>query len=464
MSSTTWPTAQDLNDLQGDVVLGIPKRTEDLIFFNIHDAAAFKRDLKQLIPAITTTAQIQKMRTDIANHKGSGNTELLKLVGINIGFTIHGLTKLGITDDLGDAAFKTGQFADAPALGDVVSNWLDAFKKEIDGVVLIAGDCKSSVLEGTAKVELILGTSISKMLVVEGQVRPGKEKGHEHFGFLDGISSPAIEALTGHLPGQIVVPPGSLVCGTEGDSVTRPAWAKNGSFFAYRHFNQLVPEFNKFLADNPLNFPAIPKEHGSALLGARLFGRWKSGAPIELAPTADDPALAADKQRNNNFDFSQDPLDQTKCPFAAHIRETNPRADLTVPFGEAALTDHVMVRQGIAFGPEVTVEEAREKKTKLTRGLAFVCYQANLVNGFEFLQKKWANTTNFPPKTIDGKAFDSGFDPIIGQNSGKPRETAGLQPKNASAETTLPFDFVVAKGGAYFFTPSITALKTKLAA
>lgn len=146
---------------------------------------------------------------------------------------------------------------------------------------------------------------------------------------MDGISSPAISTLTPPLPGQIVVPPGVLICGTSGDSVTRPSWAKNGSFLAYRHLNELVPEFNKFLADNPLNFPDIPREQGSELLGARFFGRWKSGAPIDITPVHDDPALAKDPQRNNNFDFSgNDQTDQTKCPFAAHIRKTNPRADL----------------------------------------------------------------------------------------------------------------------------------------
>ncbi|KAI5119113.1 hypothetical protein M0805_007860 [Coniferiporia weirii] len=515
MAQATWPTQQDLNDLQGkyhpvfliahqlnnillafqatlcthlDALtyktchlyscyfsLGIPKRFEDFIFFNIQDAAAFKRDLKTLIPAITTTAQIQKMRQDISNHKSKGLPGLLKCLGINIAFSALGLKKLGITDDLNDAAFDGGQFNNAKALGDGTidssgnfdSGWLPAFKSEIDGVILIAGDSQITLNEGTNKVEHILGTSTKEVLKVNGNVRPGKEKGHEHFGYLDGISSPAIDALTGHLPGQIVVPPGVLVCGTQGDvdasgaQVQRPAWAKNGSFLAYRQLSQLVPELNKFVTDNPLNFPAIPAEQGSALLGARLFGRWKSGAPIDLAPTADDPALAADKQRNNNFDFSEDPLDQTKCPFAAHIRKTNPRADLA-QFGPTALTQHMMVRQGIPFGPEVAPDEALSNKTKHDRGLAFVCYQSNLGNGFEFVQEKWANNTNFPPKTINGAAFASGFDPIIGQVNGAPRQTAGLQPNNQSADLTLPFDFVVSKGGQYFFSPSISALSTKL--
>lgn len=35
--------------------------------------------------------------------------------------------------------------------------------------------------EGTNKVEHIFGSSIKVDLLVQAQVRPGKEKGHEHF-------------------------------------------------------------------------------------------------------------------------------------------------------------------------------------------------------------------------------------------------------------------------------------------
>ena len=156
---------------------------------------------------------------------------------------------------------------------------------------------------------------------------------------MDGISSPSIKSLTGHLPGQIEISPGVLICGQDGDELkdSRPAWAKNGSFLVYRQLNQFVPEFNKFLVDNPVfppNNPQIPfppnwtHEMGSELTGARMVGRWKSGAPIDVTPYVDNPDLAADKQKNNDFDFSDLPQAQVKCPFAAHIRKANPRRDL----------------------------------------------------------------------------------------------------------------------------------------
>jgi deferrochelatase/peroxidase EfeB len=55
-------------------------------------------------------------------------------------------------------------------------------------------------------------------------------------------------------------------------------------------------------------------------------GRWKSGAPLALTPSQDDTTLGADPNQNNNFDFSDD-QGERRCPYAAHIRKTNPRAD-----------------------------------------------------------------------------------------------------------------------------------------
>jgi len=146
---------------------------------------------------------------------------------------------------------------------------------------------------------------------------------------LDGISLPAVPALTGQLPGQLVVDPGVLVLGQTGDTITRPAWAKNGSFFAYRQFTQLVPEFNKFLADNPIVLPGLPRDQGSELLGARFFGRWKSGAPVDISPTKDDPALAANPQENNNFDFSKVCNGPDKLPLRSAHQEDQPSFGLT---------------------------------------------------------------------------------------------------------------------------------------
>ena len=76
--------------------LGIPKRFEDFLFFNIGNAEEFKIDLKQLIPAITTTQNIKDTRGQISALKNQGTDSLLKVVAINIAFTSSGLKKVRI--------------------------------------------------------------------------------------------------------------------------------------------------------------------------------------------------------------------------------------------------------------------------------------------------------------------------------------------------------------------------------
>ncbi|EEB99750.1 hypothetical protein MPER_00495, partial [Moniliophthora perniciosa FA553] len=109
-----------------------------------------------------------------------------------------------------------------------------------------------------------------------------------------------------HSPGQTVVDPGVILTAEAGDDNNRPAWTKGGSFLAFRQLQQRVPEFNKFLVDNALSVPGLTAQENAELLGARMVGRWKSGAPIDLAPLRDDPALAADPHRNNFFNFDHD--------------------------------------------------------------------------------------------------------------------------------------------------------------
>jgi hypothetical protein len=65
------------------------------------------------------------------------------------------------------------------------------------------------------------------------------------------------------------------------------------------------------------------------------------------------------------------------------------------------------------------------------------------------------NTPTFPPKLIP--PVTSGFDPIMGLNGNNPRTMN--DPKAQGGEFVLPSDFVVPKGGEYFFSPSISTLR-----
>lgn len=88
------------------------------------------------------------------------------------------------------------------------------------------------------------------------------------------------------------------------------------------------------------------------------------------------------------------------------------------------------------------------------------CLAEAPMNSADDIPVAWANNPGF----IFGKTKDPGFDPIVGQapNSG-PRTTSGLDPKNQDADLTLPTNWVVSKGGEYFFSPSVPALEQTFA-
>jgi deferrochelatase/peroxidase EfeB len=91
---------------------------------------------------------------------------------------------------------------------------------------------------------------------------------------------------------------------------------------------------------------------------------------------------------SRNDAFRCDTQRQDRCSFAAHTGKANPRSDLDA-FGGTELRR--MLRRAIQYGPEVTTwgkaAKASSKDPKLERELLFICYQSNIKNGFQFIQK-----------------------------------------------------------------------------
>ncbi|KAG6897982.1 hypothetical protein C0992_007936 [Termitomyces sp. T32_za158] len=300
MSQQASSAALNLDNIQGDILSGLPKKTQTYFFFEITNAKLFRSQLSHLVPLVKTTSQTLKDRKKIDDHKKKGDRTLIEMVGVNIAFSHKGFVKLGIDDTTltgTEPSFKQGQQQSAESLGDkgtrngpnFVPDWEPEFLKDIHAVILISGDSHGTVNKKFDEVKGIFGigpvtqqnpASIKEVTTILGDVRPGEASGHEHFGFLDGISNPSVIGFDNSPnPGPKPVRAGVLVTGHEGDPNTspRPTWAMDGSYLTFRYLFQQVPEFNKFLADNPVPLPGLTPEEGSELLGARLVGRWKSG-------------------------------------------------------------------------------------------------------------------------------------------------------------------------------------------
>jgi Dyp-type peroxidase family len=497
LTTSTVPTIE-LDQIQGDVLIGLQKFAEKFLFFQIKDVAQFKTLLRRKIAQrITTTRTVQEREFHLRDFKNQGHTSPLPNIGVNLGFTASGIGKLipatNNGQTLGDPSFVAGAKKQAKSLGDPVdgagnpTTWVPQFlNATIDGVFLITGGTDADVNGEANSLLSILGAAVAVSFQENGDVRPGLEKGHEHFGWLDGVSQPGINGLVTPFPGQRPLDPGLFAFGYGPTLNPALPWMKNGSFMVFRRLKQLVPEF-----DNYLTSQAHALGMDSVLLGSRLVGRWKSGAPIELTPMQDDTTMGPDPTRNNNFDFSDD-QGERRCPFGAHIRKTNPRADFGLPNNAGvdpqttSVDPHRVIRAGIPFGPEVSVAEAADGKTLTDRGLMFVCYQTSIPNQFEFVQIKWANNSHFISPVIpgltkfhpDGTQITVGFDPIIGQNGGVNPNQGDPAPRarfmdepvanypGGNARSTLqePTDFIVPTAAGYFFVPSIEAMTNELSA
>lgn len=176
------------------------------------------------------------------------------------------------------------------------------------------------------------------------------------------------------------------------------------------------------------------------LIAAKLMGRWRSGAPLILAPEKDDPALGADPQRNNDFNYKEMDPKGYAIPLGAHIRRMNPRD--TAP----SMNRRRMIRRGATYGPplpEGTPEDGVE------RGIAAFLVCGSLIRQFEFAQNVWINDKNF-------HELGNERDPIVGAQDGTLEFKIPKRPIRKKI-TGLPA-FTTVRGGAYFFLPGIKAL------
>jgi len=479
----------DLDEIQGDVLVGLQKNFENFIFFKIVDVPAFKAAMRDHVAGqITTTRQASERERLNQQHRRHGEQWL----GLNVSFTKDGLTKLLSTERAKlDASFEKGADHEATclALNDPPpSTWLSTFRSDtIDGVFFVTGREEARVTEHSNRVLNELAPTIGVVYREIGKVRPDAKRGHEHFGFRDGVSQPGIRGLTQRsnptlepnqgLPGQDLIWPGEFVFGYPGQNPNDPVapgpppaapevpWVRNGSLMVFRRLAQKVPEFNTFIRQQ-----AEALGMDSELLAARMVGRWRSGAPLLLAPLQNDIALGHDPTQNNNFKYTSDAF-QRACPYAAHIRKTNPRDDPNE--NKAGVQTHRIIRRGIPFGPEVGPDETTATSRYVSRGLMFVCYQTSIQQQFEFIQSAYANEVRFVhsktrPSGRGGVLVTPGFDPIIGQApegvSRSMDEPVSNYPAGNTLASTLdlPNPWVVLTAAAYFFVPSITALRTLL--
>ena len=285
--------------------------------------------------------------------------------------------------------------------------------------------------------------SVRVLSTLDLEATPPFDYAHDHFGYRDRLSQPVIEG-SGDVPtpgSGGFIKAGEFILGYPDESGPGPALpqpgilSRNGTFMAYRRLEEHVGRFRSFL-----------REHGQTpeeqeLVAAKLMGRWRSGAPLVLAPERDDPALGADPQRNNDFGYKEQDPHGYAVPLGTHIRRMNPRDTA------ANMNRRRMIRRGATYGPPLPDDAADDG---VERGIAAFVICASLIRQFEFAQNVWVNDKNF-------HELGNERDPIIGNQDGTLEYKIPKRPIRKKI-TGLPA-FTNVRGGAYFFLPGLRALR-----
>ncbi|WP_395061239.1 Dyp-type peroxidase [Flavobacterium sp.] len=370
--------------------------------------------------------------------------------GVFYGFMLsaHGYNYLEMKTTSFEKTFNDGM--EKAGLNDPEKKlWEEGFQNEIHAMILIGDDNQEKLAEASRIIidELDL---LGLITTVEhgNAIRNENKDGLEHFGYVDGISQPLFfedelekyKELNANTNEFNPTAAKELVLVNDPLVKDKDAF---GSYFVFRKLEQNVRKFKR----NEEKLADVLKLEGDASerAGAMIVGRFEDGTPIEVS---DEDGIIA-SGIFNNFKYSDN---NSKCPFHAHIRKSNPRRN-----GDQK---HIMARRGIPYGqvvkPSTVKEDYHELPTKDV-GLLFMSFQSSITNQFEFIQKQWVNDENFPNNK-------NGIDPVIGQNN-KGNISLGVFPleygeTSPSNFTIAPFESAVTmKGGEYFFAPSIPFLE-----
>jgi Dyp-type peroxidase family len=429
----------ELDDIQHILLTRAPAMTGRYEFLSFQSAAGGRAWLTAIMETVHSAAT---MRETVAQDKR----------WVTVAFTFNGLRMLGVDEaalaTLPDE-FRQGMVARAEMLGDTgrnhPSNWTDQTPSpDLHAIVILfsrdAAERERCISEHAKLITQCKGVKVLSTLDLEAT--PPFDHAHDHFGYRDRLSQPTIEGSGDEpTPGSGgLLKAGEFILGypDEDGHVQLPQpeiLSRNGSFMAYRRMEEHVGKFREFLSEHG----KTPEEQ--ELLAAKLMGRWRSGAPLVLAPGKDDPALGADPMRNNNFNYKQDDPHGYAVPLGSHIRRMNPR-DTT-----ANINRRRMIRRGATYGPALPEGMPDDG---MERGIAAFVICASLIRQFEFAQNVWVNHKSF-------HELGNERDPIIGNQDGSFEFKIPKRPIRKKI-TGLPA-FTTVRGGAYFFLPGLKALR-----
>jgi deferrochelatase/peroxidase EfeB len=445
----------DLDDIQGLILRGYRKDFASHLVLRIDDPDSFRRVLAPLTEENLDSPYIT-VAEDWTNKPPVGRKSTSC---VNLAFTYKGLEKLGLGASLDSfpEAFRQGARARAAdKAGERGPNHPDRWTEH-----MLTGDEAHVILSVYAdsenqREEVIRGIGLEPAVTERRRFDAHRLGGRdvEHFGYVDGISQPTIEGAPPSLPRDPLPPvkSGEFVLGHAGERevpVPQPSeLGRNGSFAAFRVMYQDVPGFLRFL-DAESRRLGIDRE----LLAAKLCGRWRNGEPLVMRP-AGAPAKTVPDANLNDFDyeataqFPESDREGLLCPRGAHIRRAFPRSQRVIDDFNGL--KRRIVRRAMPYGPEY--DPAVPEQHSADRGLVgmFIC--ASLEEQYEYVMRHWLNDGMFA-----GGRLGRTKDPLTGAN--EPADSRFEASGTPRIEVTGFPAFVITRGCAYVFLPSMRALR-----
>lgn len=427
-ASSTDPARQTVFDepilrmrnIQGSIVPGFNKSHRTLLFLKVDNGSLdiFRAWLRDQIPFVATADEVlafnNLFKASRVKRKREGTVKSTWM-GLSLSYRLLS----SLTTDAGkftDKAFKGGLVKSSPELGDPVTGpfrpeqWLvGGPENQADVMIMIEADDRQDMLDELQRVnKSINGANLQSgkhpviqiLFADEGANLPDPLGGHEHFGFLDGVSQPGLRGLLSQektdvltlrqnpgkrdlpdisklikpaqgKPGQDLLYPGEFIfdyprqIATEdpaadglnpkpglnslltldGKGQGAPDWARDGSFLVYRRLRQDVGGFHTFLRETAKaqNVPDPKSASAARLVGSKLIGRWPSGAPVQRVPADENPALGNNDCWNNNFEFQgdTDPITPDPSDINACVDKTAPRSKADANGAKCPFSAHI---------------------------------------------------------------------------------------------------------------------------
>ena len=389
----------------------------------------------------------------IANAAGSADTP--DDTSATVAFTYHGLKALGVPQASLDSfapEFQQGMAARAEVLGDVGESSPDHWEEPLGSsnvhVAIAVLSSDQAQLDALAEQARTAHAELPGIELLWRQDCYQLDTGRTSLGFKDGIGQPTVEGSGREVtnPRERPIKAGEIILGYPDETGELPPMptpevlGRNGTYVVFRKLHTKVAAYRGYLRER-----AATRAEAD-LLGAKIVGRWQSGAPLAVSPDQDDPELGSDPRRNNDFLFADDPRG-FKCPVGAHARRANPR-DALDEDGSVDVRLHRMIRRGTSYGP--MLPDGVIEDDGVDRGIMFVFAGAHLKRQFEFVKTQWLNDGIFIGAPLES-------DPLVGPHHDASSFTIPQRPIRRRLRDLPPF--VTTRGGEYCFAPSLSALR-----